>query len=98
MSYDILITIIICALFVLILTKQIINDFKNAQNNKNNSNNVKNSFSKMLVARAIYGCLITIIIGCISYIYLRLSGKLENVFPYILSYYGLTDDSPVFLK
>ena len=39
--------------------------------------------------RATYGVLLSVIIGCGFYIYCRLSGKLENIFPDFLGYFGL---------
>ena len=35
-----------------------------------------------------YGVPLTVIIGCGFYIYERLSGKLENIFPDFLDYFG----------
>ncbi|WP_164174182.1 hypothetical protein [Ruminococcus flavefaciens] len=39
--------------------------------------------------RATYGVLLGVIMGCGFYIYFRLSGKLENIFPDFLDYFGL---------
>lgn len=88
MDYDIILIVLIMFISIFFLVKRIINDYKKSQIKKKRFYKEEGFFSRIFEIRAVYGCLISLIIGCIIYIYFRLSGKLENIFPDMLSYYG----------
>ncbi len=88
MDYDIAITIIIGFFTIFCLVKRIKYDYIKAQNNRTRLHKEEPFISRMLELRLIYGCLIILIGGCIAYAYFRLSGKLDNIIPYIPSYFG----------
>ncbi|MBR1431578.1 hypothetical protein [Ruminococcus sp.] len=88
MDYDIIIIILIILISIFFLVKRIINDYKKAQIKKKRFYKEKGFFSTIYEIRMVYGCLISLIIGGVIYIYFRLSGQLENIFPDMLGYYG----------
>ena len=89
MDYDIIIAVLIIIISVYFLVKRIINDYKKSQIKRKRFFYYKEEgyFSRMYEVKVVYGCLTILIIGCIIYIYYRLSGKLENIFPYMIKYY-----------
>ena len=89
MNYDIIIAVLIIIISVYFLVKRIINDYKKSQIKRKRFFYYKEEghLARMYENRVVYGGLTTLIVGCIIYIYCRLSGKLENIFPYMIKYY-----------
>ena len=80
--YDVVIVILIGIVSALLLAKRIINDRNKSQIKKKRFFYYKEEgfFSRIYEIRAVYGILISLILGCAVYVYFRLSGKLENIF------------------
>jgi hypothetical protein len=89
--YDVVIVILIGIVSALLLAKRIINDRNKSQIKKKRFFYYEEEgfFSRIYEIRVVYGILISLILGCAIYVYFRLSGKLENIFPDFIDYYGL---------
>ena len=88
MSYDIIIAIIIVLFAVFCLVRRIKYDYSKVQNNRTRLHKEEPFITRMLEQRLIYGLLIIMIGGCIAYVYYRATGQLDNIIPYIPSYYS----------
>lgn len=89
MDYDIIIIALIMIIPIYFLVKRIISDHKKELiKEKRFFQKEEGYFARIYEIRGVYGSLITLILVCIAYIYCRLSGKLENLFPELLDYFG----------
>lgn len=85
--YDVVIVILIGIVSALLLAKRIINDRNKSQIKKKRFFYYEEEFfSRIYEIRVVYGILIILILGCAIYVYFRISGKLENIFPDFLDY------------
>ncbi len=89
MDHDIILIILLCLFFVFCLIRRIRYDREKARNDRGRLHKEEPYVTKLYEIRFIYGFMLTLIVGCLAYLYFRLSGRLENIFPYIFEYYGL---------
>ena len=88
---DVFIVVLIAAVLCYVLVRMWIRDREKEHLSEKRFviSRKEGTLAKNYRIRATYGVLLAVIMGCGFYIYFRLNGKLENIFPDFLDYFGL---------
>lgn len=88
---DVIIVALIAAILCYILVRMWIRDREKEQLAEKRFvvSRKEGTLEKSYRIRVAYGVPLSVIMGCAIYVYFRLSGKMENIFPDFLDYFGL---------
>ena len=88
---DVIIVALIAVIMCYLLVRMILNDREKERLAEKRFvvSRKEGTLEKSYRIRVAYGVPLSVIMGCAIYVYFRLSGKLENIFPDFIDYYGL---------
>lgn len=88
---DVIIVALIAVIMCYLLVRMILNDREKERLAEKRFvvSRKEGPLQKSYRIRVAYGVPLSVIMGCAIYVYFRLSGKLENIFPDFIDYFGL---------
>lgn len=88
---DVIIVALIAVIMCYLLVRMILNDREKERLAEKRFviSRKEGTLEKSYRIRVAYGVPLSVIMGCAIYVYFRLSGKLENIFPDFIDYFGL---------
>ena len=88
---DVIIVALIAVIMCYLLVRMILNDREKERLAEKRFvvSRKEGTLEKSYRIRVAYGVPLSVIMGCAIYVYFRLSGKLENIFPDCIDYFGL---------
>ena len=88
---DVIIVALIAVIMCYLLVRMILNDREKERLAEKRFvvSRKEGTLEKSYRIRVAYGVPLSVIRGCAIYVYFRLSGKLENIFPDCIDYFGL---------
>ena len=88
---DVIIVALIAVIMCYLLGRMILNDREKERLAEKRFvvSRKEGTLEKSYRIRVAYGVPLSVIMGCAIYVYFRLSGKLENIFPDFIDYFGL---------
>ena len=88
---DVIIVALIAVIMCYLLVRMILNDREKERLAEKRFvvSRKEGTLEKSYRIRVAYGVPLSVIMGCAVYVYFRLSGKLENIFPDFIDYFGL---------
>ena len=88
---DVIIVAVIAVIMCYLLVRMILNDREKERLAEKRFvvSRKEGTLEKSYRIRVAYGVPLSVIMGCAIYVYFRLSGKLENIFPDFIDYFGL---------